>query len=98
MQIYGCFGNKISIIRNIGTHREETVISLKEVSKTMANKIPLHLRTRVVLVQLEMRFAYGSPYAVQVPEVVRRNVTLSQLKKQAQSNMLKLKTSEFNLG
>jgi hypothetical protein len=34
-----------------------------------------------------MRFAYESPYAAQVPEVVGRYVTESQLKMQAQSNM-----------
>jgi len=48
--------------------RVENVISKKVVSRAMLNKIPLHLRTRVLLVRLEMRFAYGSPYAVQVPE------------------------------
>jgi hypothetical protein len=56
-------------------------------SRIMVSKIPLHLRTRVVLVKPEMRFAYESPYAAQVPEVVGRYVTESQLKMQAQSNM-----------
>ena len=73
MQIYGCFDNKCDTEprkynKNRVTQRADNIISLKEVSGIMVSKIPLDLRKKVVLVKLEMRFAYESPYAAQVPE------------------------------